>query len=57
MEEGLRLDISLQETKEKFKQLTLTEAAAFTEEVEKFTDRFDREGPGNPETPMSEGLS
>jgi dynein heavy chain len=56
LEESAKLDISLQGTKEKFKQLTLTEVDSFVDEVVKFAERFEREGPGNPETPMDQGL-
>ncbi|OHS98802.1 Dynein heavy chain family protein [Tritrichomonas foetus] len=56
MDDSAKLDVSLQETKEKFKQYTLKEVDQFTIEVGNFSDKFEKEGPGNPETPMDQGL-
>jgi dynein heavy chain len=56
LEESSKLDTSLHATKEKFKQVTLTEAASFVDEVVTFAEKFEKEAPGNPETPIDEGL-
>lgn len=52
-----QLDISLNTTKEKFRQYTIKEVHTFIEEVNVFQDKFDKDGPGNPKTPMDQGLS
>ncbi|KAH0806962.1 dynein heavy chain 10, axonemal-like [Histomonas meleagridis] len=56
MDESSKLDISLQHTKEQFKEYTINEVQEFKKEVQQFLEKFEKEGPGNPNTPMEKGL-
>jgi len=51
------LDQSLMTTKDKFTQYTKDEVASFITEVNSFNEKFIRDGPGNPNTPMDQGLA